>query len=503
MGDAKRLQQELRLQAATQLIRCGQLERGLDTLSQLLRELRLRWSPSKRAALWTWLQCRIRLFFHKLPDASVVKLLYRTHSKISLKVQDNVPSLLQDIMGSSHTDATPTHHSLDPEQALRLRACRLVSMEVGLADPLQGMAFQAQYLLEAVHAKDPYHLALAYALEAAYSSFQGPSKQQRTEHLTDQALTLGKQLHHPHIIGTCYLTAGFAAFTQGGWRRAYDRCVLAERILRQSSAGITWELSNCHIYQMNALLFMGSFRELERTLPVVLREAEERGDLYTQTHLNLGVAPRLLLAKDQPEQATLTIQRTLPPRSQRAFHLQHYIELINRGEIALYLETPFPFWRYLLEQWAELRRSLFLRIQFNRIELHHLRGRCALACAIQQPLRQRETFLKEARRCAKIILKEGTRWGSPWALHLLAGADFLAQRYDQGLQHLTAAEVLLEDTDAHLYTHATMLARSLWLPHAQAQDLAHTALQWVQSQPIQAPLRLLQALLPGCLPLPA
>ncbi|MCB9638484.1 MAG: protein kinase [Myxococcales bacterium] len=496
-------QQELRLQAATQLIRCGQLTRGLNTLSLLLKEFKLRWSHSATEALWTWLLCRFKLLFRKLPDASIVRLFYRSDAFVHLKLNKNIPALLQEISKTPYTELNQENSPhLDHAQALRLRACRLVSMEVGLADPLQGMAFQAQYLLEALRARDPYQLALAYSLEAAYSSFRGPDKQRRTEHLTDQALTLGKQLHHPHIIGTCYLTAGFAAFTQGLWRRAHDRCQQAERILRQHCTGVTWELSNCHIYQMNALLFMGAFQDIERTLPIVLREAEERGDLYTQTNLRLGVAPRLLLAKDQPEQALQDIERTIQPKEERAFHLQHYIELINRGEIALYMEQPFQYWEELLQQWPGLRRSLFLRIQFNRIELHHLRGRLALACASQQPVSKRPPYIKEAQHCAKVILRERTRWASPWALHLLAGASFLQDLPTQGLQHLTAAEVLLEDTDAHLYTHATMLARSLWLPQHQSNDLAQTALRWMQSQPIQAPLRLVQGLLPGCLPLP-
>ncbi|MCB9642611.1 MAG: protein kinase [Myxococcales bacterium] len=501
--EAQHLQRQQRLQAATQLIRCGQLQRGFEILPPLLKELNLQWSHSPSKTIWTWLQYRIRLFFQRFPNIFDLpfnhsKSLHSSPTQMTVDLKE-----LYEHQISKHKQ--PDFPSrLSPEQTLRLEACRVVSIDAGLIDPLQGMAFQAQHLLEAIRARDPYRLALAYAMEAAYGSFQRSSRnhkrQRRTEQMTDQALTIGKQLNHPHIIGFCYLTTGFAAFTGGSWRRAYDRCRHAESILRKSCTGVTWELSNAHFYTMNALLFMGEFKECHDTLPMILHEAEERGDLYTQTNLRLGVAPKLLLVQDQPERALETIDLALEPWSKRNFHLQHYIELINRGEVALYQDLPFPLWDYINKQWGQIRRGLFLQIQFNRIELYHLRGRCALACAIQSSGSEREKFFREAIRCAKLIEREVVRWAFPWPLQLRAGHAFLNGSPEQGLQYLTAAEAHLEDTDTYAYTHATMLCRGLWLANDEGAKLAQTALTWMDSQNIRNPLRLTQAILPGCLP---
>ncbi len=503
LEEAQHLQRQQRLQAATQLIRCGQLERGFDILPPLLKELNLQWSHSPSKTIWTWLRYRIRLFFQRFPNIFDLPF-HRSQSLLGSPTQTTVDlKELYEHQTSQHKQPDfPSN--LSPEQTLRLEACRVVSIDAGLIDPLQGMAFQAQHLLEAIRARDPYRLALAYAMEAAYGSFQRSSRnhkrQHRTEEMTAQALTIGKQLNNPHIIGFCSLTTGFAAFTGGSWRRAYNRCRQAESILRKSCTGVTWELSNAHFYTMNALLFMGEFRECHSTLPMILHEAEERGDLYTQTNLRLGVAPKLLLVQDQPERALETIESALEPWSKRNFHLQHYIELVNRGEVALYQDLPFPLWEYIHKQWGQIRRGLFLQIQFNRIELYHLRGRCALACAKQSIGSERKKFLREAIRCTKIIEREVVRWSFPWSLQLRAGHAFLEGKPEQGLQYLTAAEARLEDTDTYAYTYATMLCRGLWLANDEGAKLVQTALAWMESQDIRNPLRLTQAILPNCLP---
>jgi hypothetical protein len=498
-GASELPQQELRLLAATQLIRSGLVERGIAVLSRLLPSLKLRWSRSGAEALWNWLRFRIRLFFRKLPDSWLMPL-EREKVNPLVSLQARVASL-QAQRSPSHDPDLPLASTLDPKASLRLQACRLVAMEVGLVDVTQGMAFQAQHLLEAVKAGDPYRLGLAYALEAAYSSFQGPSKRRQTQQLTDQALTLGKQLHDPHLLGTAHLTAGFAAFTQGFWQRAYEQCHHAEMILRQRCTGVVWELSNCHVYQMNALLFLGEFPQIHQRLFILLREAEERGDLYTQSMLRLGILPRLFLSQDRAEEALESTEKTMQQWSHHKVFLQHYIELINRGEIALYQGQPEALWTLMQTRLRDLQRSFLLRVQFNRIEIHHLKARCALACAAKLPPTQRASYLKEAQRCALVIEREGVRWASPWALHIRAGVAFLHDEPAIGLQYLTAAEARLEDVDMRVYTHATMLCRGLWLPHHIGQPLFEQAAAWMQKQQIKAPLRLVQALLPGCLPL--
>ena len=252
---------------------------------------------------------------------------------------------------------------------------------------------------------------------------------------------------------------------------------------------------------MNALLFLGEFPLINERLFILLREAEERGDLYTQSMLRLGILPRLFLSQDRAAEALESMEKTMQRWSHHKVFLQHYIEFINRGEIALYQGQPEALWTLMQTRLRDLQRSFLLRVQFNRIEVHHLKARCALACAAKLPTAQRASYLKEAERCALVIEREGVRWASPWALHIRAGIAFLREEPAIGLQYLTAAEARLEDVDMRVYTHATMLCRGLWLPHHIGQPLFEQAAAWMKKQQIKAPLRLVQALLPGCLPL--
>jgi hypothetical protein len=156
----------------------------------------------------------------------------------------------------------------------------------------------------------------------------------------------------------------------------------------------------------------------------LLREAEERGDLYVRTNLGTFMVPHARLAADDPEGARAAVRRSLEMWSAEGFHLQDLTALMSETLIDLYEGRGEAAWKRISEEWPAVERSQMLRIQVLRIVLRHFRGRSALAAGLagKNPERSIRAALADARR----IAREGVPWAAPMADSLRAGAAALS-----------------------------------------------------------------------------
>src|SRR5205085_5385817 len=123
-------------------------------------------------------------------------------------------------------------------------------------------------------------VARALAIEVGYSSTGGGKTRARSARLRDETAALAKRIGHPHAIGLATFTAGLSAYLEGRWRTAHDLCERADEVLREKCAGVAWELGNCHYYSLRSLFHLGQVDEIARRLPKILKDVQERSDLY-------------------------------------------------------------------------------------------------------------------------------------------------------------------------------------------------------------------------------
>ncbi len=228
-----------------------------------------------------------------------------------------------------------------------------------------------------------------------------------------------------------------------------------------SGVGVRWEADTCRIYQCFSLLYLGELAELCRRVPSYVREAERRGDRYAsvsqRTRLNI-----VWLADDNAEGAAEDLEAAIASwlPEERGFLIQHFYALMGRGERALYAGHDHT--DQIRAKMPAFRRALFHRIPFVNIEVIHLLGRTALACAAMdrsaqaRRLREVHPLVRQLERLEREPLAHN------FARLLKAGVAFV-----EGDQ--TAAVALLRRALADLESNPT---RRCSMPQARGADSA-------------------------------
>ncbi|MFQ5792273.1 MAG: hypothetical protein ACE5JI_17525, partial [Acidobacteriota bacterium] len=376
---------ELQRRAAQQLLISGHVDEGLRVA---------------RTVLGT-----IGIMLAETPRRALLSLLFR-RAQIRLR-------------GLSFREREASQVS--PEELFRIDTCWSVAEGLAVVDTIRGADIQTCHLLLALRAGEPYRIARALALEAAYCSTSGGRSRHRTEKLIQASTRLAERVNHPHALGLVALVAGTAAFLQGRFKKAHELSERAEEILRERCTGVAWERFNAQFFSIAPLFWLGELKELSCRLPAVLKDAWDRGDLYAVTQLRTSRAQlaAAYLAADEPDKAREEVRRAMEGWSRQGFHIQHLEEMQVQVDIALYCGKGELAWKLISEQWPALKRSLLLRVQNILIESLASRASSALAAAASGV--EPNSLLRVAERDARGLEREKMAWGDPLARLIRAG----------------------------------------------------------------------------------
>ncbi len=452
---------ELRRRAGLQLLSCGHVDAGLAVLREVLDAVGLRLPGSARRALGSLVWLRLRLWLRGLGG-----LRYRPRR------EEEVP----------------------PEELLRLDACLAAATGLSMVEVVQGAYFQTRGTLLALDAGEPHRLARALAIEVGHQSIGGGSTRRRIAWMLGRAEAIARTTGEPYPMAMVSLAGGIDAALAGQWRQAVERCELAERILRESCAGVVWELGTAYRFTLWPLMFMGEVAEIDRRLPVLLKEAQERDDLYTVTNLSLTVRTFARLAADDPGRARDELARVMDKWSRLGYHVQHMNRWYDEVQIQLYCGAASAALAHLRSGWAAARASHLLRVQQVRIFLVHLRARCALATAAGGGP---EALLRQAARDARALRRERVPWAE--ALAVLSDAGVACGRGDtRGAAVLfgKAAE-RLEAVDMRLFAAAARRRQGDLMGGAEGEEVRGRAEAWMADQGVRSAERMTALLAPG------
>ncbi|MFH0902917.1 MAG: serine/threonine-protein kinase PknK, partial [Pseudomonadota bacterium] len=325
------------------------------------------------------------------------------------------------------------------EQCALIDVCWSVAIGLGYVDTIRGADFQTRHLILALEAGEPYRLARALAIEAAYSSVGGGSSKRRTADLLRRAQEVAESLQHPHALGLVGVAKGMAACLEGRYEDALTFTGEAATILRDRCVGTTWELFNAEMYRLLALTYLGRLRELRDRAMRSRHEAVGRGDVYALTNLSARILHTVHLVEGNPAIARQESLSAMQRWSRDGMHLQHYFGLFSQTEINLFVGDDAAALELVKESRARLERSLLLRIEHTRLEYLFLRARAYLASAQRQ--RQRPAarkLLQEVRSDAR-RLAACSGWAMPLAELLLGGVAAVTNDREQASRHLARA----------------------------------------------------------------
>ncbi|HEX6084824.1 MAG TPA: protein kinase [Thermoanaerobaculia bacterium] len=415
---------QLRRNAAQQLLFSGHVDEGLAVVRTILSSIDEPFPETRRETMLAFLKARLQLKLR------------------GIRFRERRPS------------------EIPAEDLLRVDICRAVALGLSSIDPIRGAVFQTRCLLLALSAGDPERVAQALTMECGYSAVPGTRTQRRTRKLTAKMHELARRIDTPYARAFADEAEGVAAALQGRWRDGARSLESAERGFAEHCTGVTWELNTARLFGLRCRQFLGDMRGMAERFPVVLRDAQDRGDRYFATNVVL-FSHYVYLADDQPVKASEQIEQAIRGWSHAGFHVQHLWHLRAAVEIALYEGDGARAWATLEESWHAARTSLVARVQFTRMVLEDVRGRAALAAG----------SIDAAGQSAKRLEAEKAPWGTALAMLLR--------------RELREAEPLLQKLEMHL--HAAAVRRRLGDP---------SGTEWMTAQGIRNPEAMTRLLLP-------
>jgi eukaryotic-like serine/threonine-protein kinase len=447
---------ELEQKATEQLLLCGHIDEGAAALDRIFEAAGMRGPRTLAGAIFM---------------SFVYRLLQTT---IGLRI--------------------PERDSRDVrrEDSLRIEALYAVVVGLSFVHVIYGMSAQARHLYSALRAGDRFQVFRAAVVEVTNCAALGGPEGARERRFAEivRRLTEGTPDAGFRAFGAG--VNGQRLFLHGHWRGARD---LLDGLYEQFRGHRAGWAANWHLFNVYALALMGEMVEVRRHCATLLADAEQRGDLYTSVNLRVGHCNAHWLAADDVETARRHVREAMAEWSQSGFYLQHYRAMLAEANIELYEGAGKRAREIVTRDWAALRRSFLMRVQYIRADAHFLRVRCALASAEGAP--NRHALIAEAARFARKLDHERMPWTAPLAALAWAGIANARGDRAEAIARLRAAVTTAEAADMRLHAAVARLRLGSSIGGQEGDDLTREAREWMGVQEIRVPERMAAMLAPG------
>jgi hypothetical protein len=447
----------LQRDAAEQFLVSGHTQQGLAALEKVLAAVGLSLPRTPRAALLD---------------------LVLTRAKLSLRGLRFDPKAPDD---------------LDESRLLRADACR-AAWSLSFVNTVQGAAFQARFLQEALKSGDPARIALGFGMEAIMRSTEGHKSEHRVRALRQAQREASAKVDDPLVTAFEHMVTGQCGYLAGRWQTAATELEHTEKILLERCRNVTWELNSSRFFWGNSLVHLGRWRELQGRLDAWTVDAVDRGDLYAQASLSLIQTRTHTLAADDPRLASDQVDAALASWKSSEFGVQRFLAEVSRIQIALYSGDTERAVQVIDGLWPEFSRSLMKRIQLCRIHMYHHTSYSLIADAVQ---RGELGHVKRIQRQAQLLEAENTPWATSFALYVRGALFDLRGDAAAAIGAYASAESALGELGMTLYAAACRARRGLRLGGDEGQMLHRTALATLSEQGILRPDRLIAMMAPG------
>jgi hypothetical protein len=313
-------------------------------------------------------------------------------------------------------------------------------------------------------------------------------------------------LDDPYVSSYVLSVRASNEWEMGRWRNVVELLDRSMRIMKSGCQGISWEIGVALSFSFNATSYLGRMRELAPRLEAELQAAKDRGDVLAMNHFRLGQSSFARLATGEVDYALALADEARASMPPDQFDIPHYHHLMLVAQCHLYRGDAIGAWRCVAEAWPRLRAAQFLQIAFPRVELLHLRARCALALLAARPTgasdcHADDTAPRTLRRLVRQSIRQMRRCdalpAAPMADALEAGLAAVEGDDATARGRLEAAAEGFRASDMALHRDAVLAELGRRLGGDEGRLLASRAGGRVAEQ-VRDPERIVATLLPGC-----
>jgi serine/threonine protein kinase len=376
---------DLRRRAAEQLLRAGEVRRGLGAMREVLSEVGIRMPTSRLgvvlALVWYRLVLRLRGLGFVPRDAK------------------DVPQ----------------------EELTRIDMCWSASCTVSYADSLAGALFVARHLLLALRCGEKLRATRALAIYGALLGATGTAawpQAARTLRLAREAASRCAEPYADAIVSFC---EGLARIYVFKFEEGVDLVARAIEVFRARCPGTDWEIATARHFLLIGHYVLGHFVEMRGLLESALKDAGDRGDRYAAVLLRVGMPNRVWVIAGDLERAKREVQIGTKEWPREPFQVVHYYQLVAECYIDLCEGQPERAAARLRATRRDLARSFLLQLEGVRIEHAAIAGRVALAVAAADASAGHRPDLREAERWMRVLERADTPVSLASLLSMRAG----------------------------------------------------------------------------------
>jgi serine/threonine protein kinase len=352
---------DLRRRAADQLLRAGQVDRGMATARGVLTAVGV-----------------------GLPRSAIGTLLALLWYRLVLWLRG--------------TRVVERSGPIDPADRTRIDVLWSVAFTLPYADPIAAGVCHARHVLLGLRAGDPMRAARALAMEACLVSSTHFRAWPRVESLLAAARVHAERCGTPYARAIYRGLDGIASCAAMRFEDAVTKLEEAEAMFRAHCPGSAYEIATSQFYRFASLAYSTRYGRLRPLLEGALSDARERGDRHAAVLLRIGILNSTWLFAGDPARARREIEEARSGWVAAQFRAAHYNAVVAEGWVDLYEGEYERGYARLHEQLPDLRRSMLLRLQTYRAELAAIRGRLAFARATKEQGRRREAFVREGEK---------------------------------------------------------------------------------------------------------
>ncbi|HTJ44094.1 MAG TPA: AAA family ATPase [Kofleriaceae bacterium] len=408
---------ELERLAAEQEMRSGHVDAGRRRLAAVLTRLGVRFPGGPRRAILGLLGRRAQLRLRGLEP----------------KTRD--PSTITD------------------RDRMRVDACWSASAGLGPIDPPSAGVFATRNVLLSLRLGDPHRVVRALAVEAMFVGSAGGRARKRADQLAGAARRIADEIGDPYGRAFAISAAAFAAFEAGAWAEAHDLTGQGLAMLLDHCAGIDWEVGTMRRFALLSMIYLGRWRELSAMTMPHLRDAEQRGDLYSLTNIRAVILPFVRLLEGDPAGAHDEATRALQGWGRDDFDDQHFMAGTGHVIADLYSDdAPRALAQmHAIEQ--PMARSTLRYVQVIRGHWSFYLG-TASASAAAAGAGDGKALLRRASRLAKHLLGEKVPWCEGYGRCVQASVALARGRDADAVPLLRAAIAALDRADMAMMAEA-------------------------------------------------
>ncbi len=449
---------ELETSAAEQLVFCGRIDEGAVALRRVLAGMGIR---APRTAL----------------GAVFLLLYYQLCLRVAgLRFRERAPE------------------EVSREDRVRTAALRAVSQGLGSCDVILGTCMQARHMLEAMRVGDRFQVLLAILGQLFQFAVAGKPEGKRERVMLETARGLAARCD-PDDATYFEGARGLALYMRGHYREALEIFDGLEPLARGSTRLGT---AFARQYAIYSCFYLGRLREEAQRAARLLREVEDRGDVYTIVSLRTTVFVDICLVADDPAEARRHLREGMAQWAQNGFHLQHWFAMLSEAGVELYVGDGARAYERVARDARALRRSFLLHSRTVRGFTAYIRG-CSAIASIEARVgpAARRSRIRETRHLGRQLEQERAGWGPPLAGILHALAANAAGERAAAIEWLRAAAARAERADMALHAWAARYQLGSMLGDEEGRALVAQAEQAMTAEGVRAPARIARHLVPG------